>query len=237
MGFKASMIIIHRPTMLLPEEALLEYLNLNGLVFRETTTMDNCMQPGDKSINIGYYNDSIVICEDYMLTTFLETTNNPAALAGYEETLTTLFPGSEILTVACHSSVNYHLYSLARDGKRIRFKRIVATGPVLEHGDLLEEEAPIYASSRLIDGKRYFESPLQSNTHAVTEDQLMEEFAFGVAKRHLGVKISSGEETALMFETPFKKFTRVQSAPPVKRPAVRPWWRFWSPDSHQLARH
>jgi len=236
MGHKASMIIIHRPSMLLPEEALLEYLNFNDLIFSETTTMDSCIYPGDKSVSIGYYNDNIVICEDYLLTTSLETTDDPVTLAGYEQILTALFPGSEILTVACHSSVNYHLYSLVRDGKKLRFKRIVASGPILEHGDQLEEEKPLYASSRVIEGRRFFERRQQEHTHAVTEDQLMEDFAFGVAKRHLGVKISSGEENALMFGTPFSKFTKAPSAPPAKKAAARPWWKFWSPTHPAMER-
>jgi hypothetical protein len=236
MGYKASMIIIHRPSMLLPEEVLLASLNFNDLIFRETTTMDSCIYPGDKSVSIGYYNDNIVICEDYLLTTSLETTDDPAALAEYEQVLTALFPGSEILTVACHSSVNYHLYSLVRDGKKLRFKRIVASGPILEHGEQLEEEKPIYASSRWIEGRRFFESRRQDHTLAVTEDQLMEDFAFGVAKRHLGVKISSGEENALMFETPFSKFTKAPPAPFVKKAAVRPWWKFWSPAHPMMER-
>ncbi|MBN9386178.1 MAG: hypothetical protein J0H74_35800 [Chitinophagaceae bacterium] len=234
MGHKASMIIIHRPSMLLPEEVLLEHLDFNDLVFRENTIMDSCIYPGDKSVSIGYYNNNIVICEDYLLTTSLETTDDPVTLAGYEKILTDLFPGSEILTVACHSSVNYHLYSLVRDGKKLRFKRVVATGPVLEHGTRLKEEEPLYATSRVIEGKRYFESRRQDHLIAVTEDQLMEDFAFGVAKRHLGVKISSGEENALMFETPFKKFIQAPPLPPAKKAAVRPWWKFWSP-AYQLA--
>ena len=232
------MIIVHRPSTLLPEEALLEHLELNDLIFRGTTTMDSCIYPGDKSVSIGYFNDNIVICEDYLLTTSLEITDDPVTLAGYEQTLTSLFPGCEILTVACHSSVNYHLYSLARDGKRIRFKRVIASGPILEHGMRLPEEEPIYASSRVIDGKRFFETRrLDHTTHAVTEDQLMEDFAFGVAKRHLGVMISSGEEDELMFGTPFKKFTKAPPAVPVKKVAARPWWRFWSPTAQVLEHH
>ena len=79
MGFKASMIIIHRPSMQLPEEVLLEHLDFNDLVFRETTTLDSCLYPGDKTVNIGYFNDNIVICDDYLLTTSLETTKPTCA--------------------------------------------------------------------------------------------------------------------------------------------------------------
>jgi hypothetical protein len=182
--------------------------------------MENCIYPQDRSISIGYYNHSIIVCDDYLLTGYLEVTDDPAALAPYEQVLSSLFPDSEILTVACHGSVNYHLYSLVRNGKKMRFKRVVASGPILEHGRRLEEEEIIYADSRVIEGKRLFDSRWKNNSnHSITEDQLMEDFAFGVAKRHLGVKISSGEEKELMSATPFKKFTKRQPAPaaPVKK--------------------
>jgi len=69
----------------------------------------------------------------------------------------------------------------------------------------------------VIEGKRYFESPRQNNTHAVTEDQLMEEFAFGVAKKTPGRQDLSGQETALMFETPSKNLLPCRRRPPVKK--------------------
>ena len=236
MCFKASMIIIHRPLRSPAEEEILGYLDLNGLEFRETTTMENCIYPSDRSISIGYYNNNIIICEDYLLTGHLEVTNDPSALAPYEQTLSSLFPGSEILTVACHGSVNYHLYSLVKNGEKIRFKRVIASGPILQYGPILEEEEVIYADSRIIEGRRLFDARWKNNTtHPFTEDQLMEDFAFGVAKRHLGVKISSGEEKVLMFETPFKKFVKAPPAPaPVRKKrhvlqeaAARWRWRLW----------
>ena len=228
MCFKASMIIIHRPFRAVQEEMLLSHLNFNDLEFRETTTMENCIYPGDKSIGIGYYNDNIIICEDYLLTSHLEVTDDPCGLAGYEEVLSNVFPDSEILTVACHASVNYHLYSLVKNGEKLRFKRVIASSPILEYGDRLSEEEVIYAESRVIEGKRLFDSRKEDHhNHAITEDQLMEDFAFGVAKRHLGVKISSGEENALMVGTPFKKFVKAPPMPLKSATTLRSWWKFW----------
>jgi len=223
------MIIIHRPFRPVQEEVLLRHLDLNDLEFRETTTMESCIYPDDRSINIGYYNNNIIICEDYLLTNHLEVTNDPMSLAGYEEVLSSLFPGSEILTVACHASVNYHLYSLVKDGEKLRFKRVIASSPILEYGDRLAEEEVIYAESRVIEGKRLFDSRWREDhhNHAITEDQLMEDFAFGVAKRHLGVKISSGEENALMAGTPFKKFVKPAPIPLKSAASLRSWWKFW----------
>jgi hypothetical protein len=222
------MIIVHRPSRAVQEEMLLRLLDFNDLEYRETTTMESCIFPGDKSISIGYYNDNIIICEDYLLTSNLEVTDDPASLAGYEQALSGIFPGSEILTVACHGSVNYHLYSLVKNGEKLRFKRVIASSPILEYGDRLAEEEVIYAESRVIEGKRLFENRKEDHlNHAITEDQLMEDFAFGVAQRHLGVKISSGQENALMERTPFKKFVKTPklSLKPASR--LRSWWRFW----------
>jgi hypothetical protein len=222
------MIIVHRPFREVQEETLLRHLELNNLEFRETTTMEDCIYPEDKSINIGYYNNNIIICEDYILTSHLEVTDDPMTPAAYEQVLCSLFPDSEILTVACHASVNYHLYSLVKNGEKVRFKRVVASGPVLEYGDRLEEEEVIYAESRVIEGKRIFDNSRRKDNHhpTITEDQLMEDFAFGVAKRHLGVKISSGEENVLM-DTPFKKFVKIQPAPLKPVSGLRSWWKFW----------
>src|SRR6185503_1217655 len=229
MCFKASMIIIHRPFRAVHEEMLLRHLNFNDLEFRGTTTMERCIYPGDKSISIGYYNGNIIICEDYLLTSYLEVTDDPAGLAGYEEVLSNVFPDSEILTVACHASVNYHLYSLVKNGEKLRFKRVIASSPILEYGDRLAEEEVIYAESRVIEGKRLFDSRWKEDhhNHAITEDQLMEDFAFGVAKRHLGVKISSGEENALMVDTPFSKFVKAPPMPLKSATTLRSWWKFW----------
>jgi hypothetical protein len=222
------MIIVHRPLREVHEEVLLRHLDLDDLEFQETTNMESCIYPEDKSINIGYYNDNIIICEDYLFTSYLETTDDPMSLAPYEQVLTSLFPGSEILTVACHASVNYHLYSLVKNGEKLRFKRIVASGPILEYGERLKEEEAIYADSRVIEGKRLFDSRWKHNNHhTITEDQLMEDFAFGVAERHLGVKISSGEENVLMVGTPFKKFVKTSSVPMKSGAAFRSWWKFW----------
>ncbi|HEY4205944.1 MAG TPA: hypothetical protein VGM31_03985 [Puia sp.] len=223
------MIIIHRPLRFVPEDGLLKHLGLNDLEFRETTIMEHCIYPEDKSINIGYYNENIIICEDYLLTSSLEVTDDPMGLAGYEAVLTSLFPGSEILTVACHASVNYHLYSLVKNGQKLRFKRVIASSPILEYGERLAEEEVIYADSRVIEGRRLFDSRWKNNHHhhTITEDQLMEDFAFGVAKRHLGVKISTEETEALMVATPFRKFVKTPPRPLKQARTLRSWWKFW----------
>jgi len=207
MGFKASMIIVKRPSRAIGDEELLKMLGFTNISFSGDTTFEVCMYPCDKSLNIGHYNDCLIISDDYQLTTSLEMAKDPYALSDYEKVLTAAYPDTEILTVACHSGVNYHLYSLVKNGQKLRFKKVTDGEPIREYGDRIKEEESIYARSKMIDGQRMFKSPYKDDeVYDNTEDQMMEDFAFGVAKRHLGVMISTGEDEQLMFETPFKKY-------------------------------
>src|SRR5579859_1130821 len=248
MGFKSSFILISNPATAVPEPELLQALGFGNYAYAQDTTLEDCIYPCDKSISIGRYNDTLIICEDYLLTTKLETSKAPQALADYEKTLTSLFPGSEVLTVACHSGVNYHLYALAKDGQRLRFILISSETPVVEWGDRLEEETAIYSQSKLVDDALLFKSTWKEESlYEYTEDQMMEDFAFGVAKRHLGVMISHAEDEELMFETQFRKYTKslrqarptsVKEAgpnledaepdiPTSKTVRPKPWWKIW----------
>src|SRR4030095_428488 len=110
MGFKASMVIVRQPSSTIPDEELLRKLGFTKFTFSGDTTLEESMYPNDKSLNIGHYNNCLIISDDYQLTTALETSKNPQSLSEYEKVLTELFPDTEILTVACHMAVNYHLY-------------------------------------------------------------------------------------------------------------------------------
>jgi len=210
MGFKASMILI-QPDPGVSEPELLQKLGFGDLLYTENTTFDNGIYPRDESVSIGRYNGCLIICEDYQLTTELAMTKTPGVLAVYEKTLTELFPGVEVLTIACHSATNYHLYALAKDKQRIRYKRISGDSPLVEWGEWLEEEVGIYATSDIIGGKRLFKSSWGDSGYIYKEDQMMENFAFGVAKRHLGVMISGGDAEELRFQSPFRKYKPVEN--------------------------
>jgi hypothetical protein len=215
MGFKASMIMVQRPATTISDEELLNNLGFTNVRFSGDTTFEECMYPGDKSVNLGHYNGCLIISDDYQLTTSLELSQTPHLLSDYEKVLTDLYPDTEILTVACHSAVNYHLYSLVKNGQKLRFKKVVHGEQIIGYGDRIEEEEKVYALSKIIEGQRMFRSPYtEKEIYDNTEDQMMENFAFGVAKRHLGVMISTSEDEELMFETTFKKYA-------VSKPAER----------------
>jgi hypothetical protein len=221
MGFKSSIIIVKQPSATIGDEELLKKIGFVGVTFSGDTTFEECMYPNDKSVNIGHYNDCLIISDDYQLTTSLEVSKSPQLLSDYEKVLTNLYPDTEILTVACHSAVNYHLYSLIKNGQKLRFKKVVHGEPLIEFGDRIEEEEKVYAYSKVIGGQRMFRSTYRDDeVYDNTEDQMMEDFTFGVAKRHLGVMISTSEDEELMFETPFKKY--VASKVTEKKKEIQP---------------
>lgn len=234
MGFKASMIMIQQPSAAITDAELLEKLGFDNFSFSGDITFEVCMYPNDKSINIGHYNDCLIIADDYQLTDALDLSETPNLLSDFEKILTNLSPGSEILSVACHSGVNYHLYSLVKDGQKLRFKKVVHGEPTIDYGDKIKEEESVYANSKLIGGQRMFKSMYNSDeVYDNTEDQMMEEFAFGVAKRHLGVMILSPiESEELLFNTSFKKYVvrkvtikkeEIQEAPITKEHKKESW--------------
>jgi hypothetical protein len=213
MGFKTSMIIVQEPSDTINNEELLNSLGFSAFHLSGDTTFEECMYPNDKSINIGHYNNCLIISDDYQLTAALELSQSPQLLSEYEMILSELFPDQEILTVACHSAVNYHLYSLVKGGQKQRFKKVVHGEQLIEYGERIEEEKRVYQYSKIIDGQVMFRSPFQEDSdYDNTEDQMMEDFAFGIAKRHLGVMISTSEDEELMFQTPFKKYIRSKPA-------------------------
>jgi len=201
------MIIIKDPSIKLTDSDLLEKLGIVNFSFSGDTTLEECMYPTDKSFNIGEFNNCKIICDDYQLTTLLEVSPKPENLSDYEKSLSDIFSNSEILTVACHSAVNYHLYSLVKNGQKIRYKKVVHGETLVEFGGRIEQEEKIYASSKIIDGQRMFKSSFNDeDIYDNTEDQMMEDFTFGVAARHLGVTISTSDDEELMFETQFRKY-------------------------------
>lgn len=107
------------------------------------------------------------------------------------------------------------MYSLVKGGRKLRYKWIMAEYPVREFGERLPEEEAVYGFSKVVDGQLLFRSTYkETDIYDMTEDQLMEDFAFGVAKRLLGVEISTVEGEELLDETVFHKY--VAAKPPAK---------------------
>ncbi|MBL7939202.1 MAG: hypothetical protein JNL43_07575 [Flavobacteriales bacterium] len=191
------MIIVERPDLAVSDEQLLQELGLAPFATLQSQALELAVGSRDTSIGIGRFNGRLIITEGHQLTEKLERTKHPAALLPYEQTLSRLFPGSEVLSVACHSTSNYAMHSLVKDGVKLRYRRIDCDGKALVHGTPLAEEEPIYTRSQMIDGVRMFRRDEPDAAYEFTEDQLMEDFTFEVAKRHLGVRLDRDEADAV----------------------------------------
>lgn len=203
MGYSSSIILVKNALPHLPDEAMLEKLGFNGYRFSGEITFEEVEYPCDGSVNIGYKDNCLIICEDYQLSGKLEMTKDPSRCETYEKILCGLFPGAEVLSLACHSGTNYQMYSLAVDGTKLRFKRCSSDEEVVGYGKLLPEEEPLYNSSRIKDGKCYF--PGYNGSYEWEENQLMEDFIAAVAQRHLGVHMFEEDGEELM-DIPMKKY-------------------------------
>ena len=209
MGWKASFITVRSPSVAKVDDLwLLERLGYSEVKYIGEVSLEEVVNPGDNSVSIGEWNGNLIICEDHALTERADITATPGELLEYEAVLTAIFPGSEVLSVACHSVVNYHLYALALDGRRLRYKQISGDTPRKEFGERLVEEEDIYARSRVVEGDLMFaeayDEEFEDDAYEYTEDQLMEEFAFGVAERHLGFRIDESDE---LFDLKLRKYT------------------------------
>ena len=205
MGWKSSLIIIENKENFTDENEILNALGKPDYEFDRELTLDECIYPNDKSINIGYFNGNIIISDDYQITTNSLERSDKLNLTKEEKNLVKLLPTSEIVTVACHSAVNYHGYSIIENGIKKRLKIISTDEPKIEFGERIKEEKKIYERSYSKENKNFWKDETDPKVD-FTEDQLMEDFTFGVAKRRLGVLLDHSDGNELMKKTIFKKF-------------------------------
>lgn len=203
MGWNASLIIIENKHGFSDEAALLRILGKGEYaLYSDEEVLDDALAPFDASIHIGYYNDTIIICDDYQaIDEFISPEITPMAAA-----LSALFPDAEILAVTCVSYDNTHGYALIKNGELLRAKCLNCEDIYFDVGEWLDEEKEIYADAELENDAYIWRYTYNNEKVELSEDCLMEEFCFGVAERLLGVRpdLDGGEE--LLTETPFKRY-------------------------------
>lgn len=207
MGWKVSMVIIENPENIIDDTSILKAIRKGNYTFEDRVSLENCIHPRDNSISIGKYNGNIIICDDFQLTTNSLESAEGLDLTTEEENLCKLFPNSEIVQVACHSTVNYHGYSLIKNGEKVRLKIITSETPIIEFGERVYEEEILYSKSYQKDGVNYWSDEFDPNEEYL-EDQLMEDFTFGIAKRRLGVTLDRGDGEELMEKVTFNKYKK-----------------------------
>lgn len=206
MGWKTSLLIIENPDADKTEKMILQAIGKADYEFEKEVTFEECLYPKDKSIYIGYYKDNIIISDNYQLTTASLDKARNLSLTEEEQKLCELFPKSEIVTIACHSVVNYHGYSLIQNGEKKRLKTISSDSLLKTFGKRTIEEEQIYKKSYQKEGQNFWVGKSNSNEE-YSEDQLLEEFVFGFAKRRLGIYLDQAEDQ-LMESILFKKYKK-----------------------------
>ncbi|MFK8005251.1 MAG: hypothetical protein AB8H03_02730 [Saprospiraceae bacterium] len=210
MGWKASMLIIQNTSGVKTAEEVIEKVEHDYYELAGETTLESCINPRDKSIYIGFYKENIIVTMDaeYVLMSIIE------GEGGIEDRFNDLCPGGEIMGVFCQSTTNMHGYFLNKDGDRVRHKMISFEGPRLEYGERFEEEIEIYKDAKKDENGVEYWSYGENDSDRYEENQLMENFTFGVAKRLLGVQLDHTEGEDLMFQVKFKKFVKAENPAP-----------------------
>lgn len=203
MSWNASLIIIENKHGFSDEAALLRVLGKSDYaLYSDEEVLDDALAPFDGSIHIGYFNDVIIICDDYqVIDEFIAPEITPMAME-----LSALFPGAEIVAATCVGYDNTHGYALIKDGRLLRSKCLNCEDFYFDVGPWLAEEKEIYADAELENDAYIWRYDYEGEKVELTEDCLMEDFCFGVAARLLGVRpdLDDGEE--LLSEIPFKRF-------------------------------
>ena len=203
MSWNASMIIIENKHGFSDEAALLRVLGKGDYaLYSDEEVLDDALAPFDGSIHIGYFNDAIIICDDYqVIDEFIAPEITPMAKA-----LSAMFPGAEIVAATCVSYDNTHGYALIKDGHLLRSKCLNCEDFYFDVGPWLTEEKEIYADAELENDAYIWRYVHEGEKVELTEDCLMEDFCFGVAARLLGIRPDFDEGEELLTEVPFKRF-------------------------------
>lgn len=207
MGWKLSLIIIDNPEGFQDDASILQAIGKEAYTLEKETSLEACLYPNDKSISIGSYNGNVIIADDYQLTTQALEKSHGLHLTQEEKGIFALFPRSEIVTLACHSVVNYHGYSLIEQGEKKRIKIISSDTAKIEWGLRTAEEESIYSLSHQREGELVWASESDPDD-PFKEDQMMEEFTFALAKRRLGVFLDQDEGEELLETVLFKKYMK-----------------------------
>lgn len=199
MGWKASTIIIHKPTKIDAEE-LLQKLGFGSLTSIEDETFDGAINPDDNRVYIGLYKDNLLICAPDIPMLFFEEFETPI-----EKTLKEIFPNAEICSIMLHSTVNLWGFAVIVNGQKIRARAGCAEdGTFLEIGEPLDEEKDLLSKSKLDgNGSRvYFLDDFPNEPFH--EDQVGENFVFSICKRYFEEELNNAD--ALLFDTTLRGY-------------------------------
>jgi hypothetical protein len=221
MGWKASVIIVHKP-MQIGDEQLLKELRFDRLVKIKDELFEAVINPANHRVYIGNYKDNLLICAPDIPMQIIESDETEA-----EKVLVKLFPDSEICSIVLHSTVNLWGYAIIKSGDRIRVMAGSAEdGTFIDSGEPLEEEKKILSKSVVDEaGQRTYVFE-EIDNEVMTEDQVGENFVFAICSRYFGEELDYAD--TLLFETALRGYSYgevVQVSKPILK--GKAWWKFW----------
>jgi len=205
MGWKISLVLIENKAQFLNDVLLLQKAGFRSIELVDVVDFETALGAKD-TICIGEVKDTIVICDAYKLTEFYLSDTATLELTESEKNISALFPNSEIVSVACHSVVDFHGYSLIQNGIKTRFK-MVSPEEKKEYGVRFEEEKKIYNDAITVENELFWNLDGSDDPEEYySESQMMEEFTFGVAKRRLGVVLNLKESKTVLQTKNFRAY-------------------------------
>lgn len=232
MGWKASTIIINKPTQIDNLE-LLKELGFGNLTKIEDEPFEVAINPDENKVYIGTYKDNLLICASDIPMQFFEDDETLT-----EKTLNRIFPNSEICSIVLHSAVNLWGYSVTKNGHKIRARAGSSDdGTFVELGEPLEEEKELLSKSKLDENGNRIYLLEDFPNEPFSEDQVGENFVFSICKRYFEEELDSADD--LLFDTTLSgyKYSKVSQTKATKKTEkeqfveiidnTKPWWKFW----------
>lgn len=225
MGWKASVIIVHKPAEV-NKENLLKELGFENVTKLQKEAFDAALYPDEDKVYLGSYKDNLLICMADLPMQFIEETDTRV-----ETTLHRFFPDSEICATVLHSVVNLWGYAVSVNGKKIRARAGSAdNGTFIDTGEPLEEEKELLSKSKIDEkGNRvYILDDFPDDQFS--EDQVGENFVFSMFKRYTGEELDQSDDLleALLDEYSFGKVKKTIDIPKQEQQTVfesRSWWK------------
>lgn len=191
MGWKASMLIVNKPTPV-DHQKLLQDLGFAQLTKIRDETLDSVIYPKSGRVYIGTYKENLIICaNDFAEDDFLKDQH-----AEVKQVLAKVFPSSEICAIALHSVVNLWGYVVMRGGKTLRARAGSSeSGTFVEVGEPLEEEKELLSKSTVgKEGKRTYVLNEKDADEPYLEDQVGENFVFAICSRYFGHELDHTDD-------------------------------------------
>lgn len=225
MGWKASVIIVHKPTEV-NKDKLLKDLGFYNLKKIEDEPFGAVINPNGNKVYMGTYKDNLLICTPDLPMQFFEANKTETEL-----TFNRFFPQSEICSIVLHSVVNLWAYSVTINGKKLRARAGSADdGTFLEIGEPLEEEKELLSKSEMDENGNRVYMFEDLTDEPCSEDQVGENFVFAICKRYFDEELDRADD---LFETVMEGFSfgsdmeipnipKQEQSVPVKS---KPWWK------------